>query len=133
MRLATVKQQIGMTAELAVMSEYSKLGYTILSPVSTAERYDFVAEKDGKFVRVQVKQGYREQEDRFLTSRVNNPYLKDEIDVLAIKDPASNDIYYVNAVNVEGSTNVKIRLEPLKVNLRQQMSFNAAECLEPIA
>jgi hypothetical protein len=132
MRLATVKQQIGATAELLAMAEYAKRGYAILTSMAP-ERYDFVAEKEGKFIRVQVKHGYREQEDRFLTSRVTNPYLKDEIDVLAIKDPASNDIYYVNAEDIEGSTNVKIRLEPLKVNLRQQMSFNAAECLEPIA
>lgn len=46
------KGVIGITRAIL---EYSKNGYTVLMPLVDANKYDFVAEKDGKFIRVQVK------------------------------------------------------------------------------
>ena len=40
---------------------YVSKGYRILHPLVEAHGYDFVAEKNGEFVRVNVKQAYKRQ------------------------------------------------------------------------
>ena len=41
--------------ELMGYAHYAKLGYRILTPLVKNDGYDFVAEKDGSFIRVNVK------------------------------------------------------------------------------
>jgi hypothetical protein len=43
------------TAEILGYAYYAERGYRVLVPVVRNEGYDFVAEKDGEFVRVNVK------------------------------------------------------------------------------
>ena len=43
------------TVELLGYAHYSELGYRILVPVVRNDGYDFVAERDGEFVRVNVE------------------------------------------------------------------------------
>lgn len=45
----------GTTAELYAASYFSELGYSIYWPMMTQSRCDFVIEKDGQFLKVQVK------------------------------------------------------------------------------
>ena len=49
------KKTKGSIAELAVAAELVKEGWHILVPYGENTRYDLVAEKDGRFVRIQVK------------------------------------------------------------------------------
>ena len=43
------------TIELQGYAYYSQKGYRILAPLVSNKAYDFVAEKDGEFIRVNVK------------------------------------------------------------------------------
>jgi hypothetical protein len=43
------------TAELSGYAYYSRLGYRIFVPLVSNQGYDFIAEKDGTFLRVNVK------------------------------------------------------------------------------
>lgn len=48
-------QDKGDHAELRVASALKRCGWTVLMPYSESKKYDLVAERDGEFVRVQVK------------------------------------------------------------------------------
>ena len=48
-------KRIGNITEMEVMLAFVKQGYNVLIPYGDCERYDFVADVNGKFLRVQVK------------------------------------------------------------------------------
>jgi hypothetical protein len=48
----------GDISELMVMAAFLEKGYAVAKPFGENARYDFVAERDGQFVRVQVKSGW---------------------------------------------------------------------------
>ena len=48
-------KQKGNITELECMLAFIKLGYNVLTPYGDCERYDFVVDVNGKFIRVQVK------------------------------------------------------------------------------
>ena len=48
-------KQIGNITELECMLAFVKAGYNVLIPYGDCERYDFVVDINGKFVRVQAK------------------------------------------------------------------------------
>ena len=48
-------KQIGNITELETMLAFIKLGYNVLTPYGDCERYDFVVDRGGQFVRIQCK------------------------------------------------------------------------------
>ena len=48
-------KQKGNITELETMLAFIKLGYNVLTPYGDCERYDFVVDVKGKFIRVQAK------------------------------------------------------------------------------
>ena len=48
-------KQIGNITEVECMLAFLKLGYNILQPYGDCERYDFVADVNGKFYKIQCK------------------------------------------------------------------------------
>jgi hypothetical protein len=48
-------KQIGNITELETMLAFVKLGYNVLTPYGDCERYDFVVDKNGTFIRIQCK------------------------------------------------------------------------------
>jgi hypothetical protein len=48
-------KHIGNIAELETMLAFIKLGYNVLTPYGDCERYDFVVDNKGVFIRVQCK------------------------------------------------------------------------------
>ena len=48
-------KQKGNITELETMLAFLKLGYNVLTPYGDCERYDFVVDANGKFIRVQAK------------------------------------------------------------------------------
>lgn len=48
-------KQIGNITELECMLAFMKLGYNVLTPYGDCERYDFVADVNGKLLKIQVK------------------------------------------------------------------------------
>lgn len=49
--------QLGDYAESVVTSEFMRHGYNVLRAFGSGLKYDLVVEKDGRFLRVQVKSG----------------------------------------------------------------------------
>jgi hypothetical protein len=47
----------GEMTEAIVLAELAKRGYPVLLPFGDNQRYDFVVERDGRFVRLQCKTG----------------------------------------------------------------------------
>lgn len=54
-------KKIGNITEVECMLAFMKLGYNVLQPYGDCERYDFVADINGKFYKIQCK-----------TSRIND-------------------------------------------------------------
>lgn len=52
--LKNTKQQ-GNVTEVSCMLEFLKLGFNVLQPYGDCERYDFVADINGKFYKIQCK------------------------------------------------------------------------------
>jgi len=48
-------RDVGNVTCLKVMARFLEKGYNVLTPFGDNTKYDFVAEKDGKFLRVQCK------------------------------------------------------------------------------
>lgn len=49
------RKATGSATEIKVMLAFIELGYNVSSPYGDCERYDFIADIDGKLVRVQCK------------------------------------------------------------------------------
>ena len=89
----------GNITELQSMLAFMKLGYNVLTPYGDCERYDFVVDVNGKFIKVQSKTASTEDDgasfhfsgrscNRKDGKIVHHLYTKDEIDyfVTTFKD-----------------------------------------------
>ena len=89
----------GNITELQSMLAFMKLGYNVLTPYGDCERYDFVVDVNGKFIKVQSKTASTEDDgasfhfscrscNRKDGKIVHYSYTKDEIDyfVTTFKD-----------------------------------------------
>lgn len=118
------KMTVATTSELIAMAEYLKHGYTISLPFSPA-RYDFIAEKNGMSVRVQVKHGSPFNNGKELLGFSSKPYERSEIDVVVMVDTQTDQIYYIPANHVEGMTSIRLRLEPYKTSVGEGKALMA--------
>ena len=82
-------RQIGAVGVARVVGALFRNGYSVLTPLEDFTGYDLVAEKDGKFIRIQVKTTTKPEGDklyyRFMTSggsEGKTTYTKDKVDVL---------------------------------------------------
>ena len=85
-------KQKGIVTELQCITAFNQLGYHISIPYGENSRYDFIADIDGKLIRVQVKTShYKDEQQNSIifscrSSRVNTKgaynvkYTKEEID-----------------------------------------------------
>lgn len=48
-------KQKGNITELETMLAFAKLGYNVLTPYGDCERYDFVVDVNGEFIKIQAK------------------------------------------------------------------------------
>lgn len=103
----------GASAELYVAHSLVEEGYNILWPLLTQSRYDLVAEKDGKFLKIQVKKATWSKSGNYnyLQARIsgknkltNTPYKKEDVDFFAFTD--NNCIWFAPFEDVEGLTSV---------------------------
>jgi hypothetical protein len=108
---------VGTVSEFSVMLEYAKRGYTINLPTSPA-RYDFIAEKEGRSVKVQVKHGTTFNGERELLGFSHSPYKKTEVDVITMYDSNDGTIYFIPTDHVEGMTSIRLRVEPYLYSIK---------------
>lgn len=66
-------KNIGNITEVSCMLEFMKLGYNVLTPYGDCERYDFVADVNGKFYKIQVKTANASHiEEGYISFRCDN-------------------------------------------------------------
>ncbi len=108
----------GTIAELSVASRLSELGWNVLLPLGENCRYDLVAEKNGRFIRVQVKYVTPKNGVLYVNCCSSNNwsvlhYTSEEIDVIAAYDANDGAAYFVPVNQIRKSA-ICLRLTPTK-------------------
>ena len=117
----------GSIAELAVAAALIKNSWHVLMPYGENTRYDLVAERDGRFVRIQVKYVTPKDGKLKVNCRSSNnwstlSYTAREIDVIAAYDASSAAIYYVPVASIR-KAEMNLRLAPTKNNQKAKVRF----------
>lgn len=94
-------RQIGAVGVARVAGALFRNGYSVLTPMEDFVGYDLVAEKNGKFIRIQVKTTTKTESDklyyRFMTSTGcdnKSAYTKEKVDLL-IAWAMDEDLFWV--------------------------------------
>jgi len=122
------KKTKGSIAEMAVAAKLLKMRWSILFPYGENSRYDLVAEKNGKFVKVQVKyitpcNGVLDVNCKSSNNWSVDKYTAKQIDFIAAYDSENNEIYFVPSTKFNSSC-IKLRIKPTKN--KQKVSINTA-------
>jgi len=120
----------GEIAEHVVKAELVKRGVTVLEPTQENLRYDFVAEEEGKFYKLQCKLAtYKGDIIQFQVSsyQANNTSGKKkdyggEIDHFVVYSPETGDCYMI-PLELVGSSMKTLRLETPKNNQREGITM----------
>ena len=123
------KKVKGDIAELAIAKRLIELGYNVLFPYGENQRYDVVAEKGSRFIRVQVKYCTPKNGVLEINCRSSNNwsvlhYTAKEIDILAAYNPINGETYFIPSSEINYSS-FKVRTVPTKNN--QILKINFAE------
>lgn len=100
-------------------------GWRVLNPIGDSHRYDLVAERDGKFIRIQVKYATPKNGALEINCRSSNNwsvlhYTAKEIDVIAAFNPEDKSIYYIPVSKINRSL-FKLRIKPAKNKQKQKI------------
>jgi hypothetical protein len=120
----------GDTTELLMAARLKQSGYEVSIPVSGSCRYDLVAEKDGEFLRVQVKTArYSNGGIKFKCHSGNGVkrdrmgYTKEDIDIFMVFEPTEEQIFWI-PVEETPTTSMKLRdPKTLKTNKSSNINF----------
>ncbi|MFC7202928.1 group I intron-associated PD-(D/E)XK endonuclease [Haloferax namakaokahaiae] len=116
-------KQRGQCSEAAILFEFTRHGVTVLQPFGDNERYDFVVELAGEFVRVQVKTGRMEngrvqfetRSSGTLTRTVSKEGYDGQIDVFAVYAPELQESYII-PIEDAPNTSMGLRVETARKN-----------------
>ena len=119
------KKVKGDIAELAVAKRLMSEGWKILFPYGEDHRYDLVAEKDNKFVTIQVKYVTPKNGGIDINCQSSNnwsimAYSAKEIDVIAAYNSKSEEIYFISSKEMNYRS-FKLRLEDSKNNQKSKI------------
>lgn len=133
-------KRMGNITEMEVMLAFLKQGYNVLIPYGDCERYDFVADVNGNFLRIQVKTSHIDDENAkiiFSTASthradgkiIHHSYSKKDIDYFAT---SYNGTIYLVPVE-EATTRAKsLRLSPTKNGQIKGVSFAKDYTMEEV-
>ena len=121
------KKTKGSIAELAVAARLMRDGWRVLLPYGENTRYDLVAERKGRFVRIQVKYVTPKEGKLTVNCRSSNnwsvlPYTAAEIDAIAVYEAGSGAIYYVPVGDIRQNEMI-LRLAPTKNRQKINVRF----------
>lgn len=126
----------GNAAELAIAAEASRLGLSVLKPLTEHERYDLVLGIGGRLFRVQCK--WVLLRDRVVKIRlgscyhsptrgyVRTTYGSDEIDAVAAYCSDLGKCYLLSAADCAGRNGLHLRTGPARNNQRASVHWAAA-------
>jgi len=115
----------GYIAEIYVTAKLIEDGWRVLNPIGENNRYDLVAEREGKFIRIQVKYVTPKDGALAVNCRSSNNwsvlhYSPEEIDVIAVFNSKDKAIYFVPVSKINHSL-FKLRIEPAKNNQKTKI------------
>jgi hypothetical protein len=110
---------VGTRSEAAVLSELVRRGYNVLLPFGFNQRYDFVLDLDGRFVRLQCKtgrlrKGCIEFSTQSVRSNMKGVMVRDyrgDIDMFVVFCEAISGVYAVPVEEV-GHRQGRLRVDP---------------------
>jgi hypothetical protein len=123
------KKTKGAIAEMAVAAKLLKAGWNVLFPFGENSRYDLAGEKNGKFIKVQVKyvspsKGVLRVNCKSSNNWTVDKYTSKDIDFIAAYDPCSSNIYFIPPSKFNSSA-IVLRLSPARN--KQRASINEAK------
>jgi hypothetical protein len=122
--------QVGSISEAAVEWDMLGRGFNVLTP-SVTTRYDRLVELNGKFVRVQVKTARTDLRDGNLRVSYDTPYSSSEIDIIAVFDPITRNIYYIPINHIpKGAKGFTLRVTKRVYNRRKSAGLDAEKYKE---
>ena len=126
------KKTKGSIAELAVAVRLMREGWRVLLPYGENTRYDLVAERNGRFVRIQVKYVTPKDGTLYVNCQSSNnwsvlPYTAKEIDLIAVYDAVHGSVYYVPVAAMRKRAMV-LRLDPSKNYQKVKVRFAKEFC-----
>ncbi len=123
-------KEIGDTAVAGVLASLLKKGYAILIPFGDSQRYDLVLENDGKFLRIQCKNGRIRNGCILFNSSSTSWYkghrrrnYKGQIDYFGVYCP-ENDKTYLIPIEKVGETKGVLRINPTKNNQNKNVRWS---------
>lgn len=111
----------GQLSEARALYEFQKYHIPVCLPWGDNERYDMIAEFDGKFNRIQVKTSNEEENGavccwaRSSTNHTTNKHLSSyegEVDYFVFVNQTHNLIALVPIEELEGKKSIRLRLTP---------------------
>ena len=123
-------KQTGLITELQCMTYLYQLGYQVSVPYGENQRYDLIADINGKLIRLQCKSSSLSDDETYITFRcvstrtnsneaIRRKYTPDEIDYFATF--YNNQCYLVPVT--ECSTTKNLRFVPPKNGQTKGISF----------
>jgi prevent-host-death family protein len=123
----------GNAAELGIAFEASRLGLTVLKPLTEHERYDLVlgigdrlmraqckwAERRGDVIKLRIRSSWHSPTRGYVLST----YSRNEIDVIAAFCPDPRSCYLLPIEQFEGQSMVHLRLGPARNGQRAALHF----------
>ena len=128
------KGDLGLTYAIARLTE---LEWHVCLPISEHMPYDLIAEKDGICKRVQVR--YTTPKNDILAVKLRSSWsdkngchstlrIKGDFDVLAVFNPVTKQVYFVDDKEFSNSTSINLRLCPSKngqkIGVRYAENYN---------
>ena len=115
-----------------VVAHLLERGWKVLLPIGENQRYDLVAERDGRFVRIQVKyvtpkRGMLEIKCASSNNWSLLRYSAKDIDAIAAYDSKNENIYFIPVSNVNRSS-FNLRIEQSRNNQRLNIHAASAYC-----
>ncbi len=128
------KKTKGTVAEMYVAAHLIENGWRVAFPIGENQQYDLIAEKEGRFVRIQVKYADPRKGALIVNCRSSNNwsvlhYTKKEIDVIAAFNPQNKQIYFIPVKKINHSA-LNLRVDPLRNN--QKLNIHLAENFKDI-
>lgn len=119
---------IGSVSESAVTLDLLQRGYNVLMP-AVISRYDLLLELGDSYLKIQVKTARTDRRDGNLRVTWERPYSPNEVDIIAVYDPETTNIYYIPLEDISpGSKGLTIRVKQYKY--KKSTGFIAEDYLD---
>lgn len=117
----------GDTGELLAAAEFTKRGWQVSFPYGENARYDMVAEKEGKMLRVQVKAATPKNGVLHVNCRSSNNwsvvhYGDKYFEIVAVVDLESRRVYFIPSNRI-GRSLLNLRLVRPRNNQNKKINF----------